>query len=94
MSRILVVGRHPEVMHRVLALIASAGHVAVGALTDDEAMASLKGEPPDALVLGGGVEPDSKQALAAAFSEARPGRPVIEHFGGPQGLLEHLQQRL
>lgn len=95
--RILIVGRHPEIMARVEALLSSAGYLPVGALTDAQALAHVAAEPaaaPDALLLGGGVEPPSRAALAAAFRAAWPGRPVIEHVGGPHGLLDHVRQAL
>ncbi len=92
--RILVVGRHPEIMARVEALLASAGYRHLGALTDDQALAAIAREAPDALLLGGGVEPASRATVSAAFRAAWPGRPVIEHVGGPHGLLEHLRQAL
>jgi CheY-like chemotaxis protein len=92
--RILVVGRHPEIMLRVKGLLESAGHAPLGALTDGEAMSLIHSSAPDALLLGGGVEPASRAALAEAFREARPGRPVIEHSGGPQGLLERVREAL
>lgn len=90
--RILVVGRHPDLMAKVLGLLESAGYVAVGALADDEAIQSMNSSMSDALLLGGGVESASRRLLADAFQAARPGRPIIEHFGGPQGLLEHVRQ--
>lgn len=94
MPRILVVGRHPDIMQKVRALLESGGFTPLSAHTDDEAIGLMRGAEPDALLLGGGVEPRSREALAAAFAEARPGRPVIEHFGGPHGLLEHVRSRL
>jgi DNA-binding response OmpR family regulator len=92
--RILVVGRHPEIMHKVKALLESGGFTPIGAQTDEEAFALMRSAEPDALLLGGGVEQRSREVLAASFAEARPGRPVIEHFGGPHGLLDHVRSRL
>jgi DNA-binding NtrC family response regulator len=91
--RILVVGRHPAIMVKVQALIESAGYTHLGALTDEEAIALMRSAAPDALLLGGGVEPESRATLSAAFEAARPGCPVIEHSGGPRGLLERLGER-
>lgn len=91
---ILVVGRHPEIMGRVKALLESGGYQALGVHTDDEARAAMNSSAPDALLLGGGVEAASRAVLIEAFRQARPGRPIIEHFGGPAGLLDHLRQAL
>lgn len=92
--RVLVVGRHASIMTKVESLLAAAGLACVAALTDDEALAAIEQEALDALLLGGGVEPSSRARLAAAFERMRPGRPVIEHYGGAHGLVEHVRARL
>lgn len=90
--RVLVVGRHPEILARVTALFAQSGLEVLGALRDDEAIAQMANA--DAMVIGGGVEDASRPALVGAFRSARPGRPVIEHFGGPHGLVDAVRQAL
>lgn len=92
MTRILTVGRSPDILARVKALLESAGYSHIGALTDERAVALMAEEAPDALVIGGGVEQTSREALRAAFHAARPGRPVIEHSGGPHGLLDAVKR--
>lgn len=81
-------------MAKVESLLAAAGFACVAALTDDQALVAMEKEPLDALLLGGGVEPSSRTRLSVAFERVRPGHPVIEHFGGPHGLVEHVRARL
>jgi len=78
----------------IMAVLESAGYAPLGALTDSEAIGLMSSSAPGALLLEGGVEPASRTALAEAFRAARMGCPVIEHFGGPHGLLEHVQRSL
>lgn len=92
-ARVLVVGRHADILARVTALLEASGYVVEGALSDEDA-SRLMASGHDALLLGGGVEPASRARLRAAFAQACPGRPVIEHYGGPQGLLEHVNRVL
>lgn len=92
--RILVVGRRPDIMLKVQRLLESAGYLHEGALTDAAAMELMKTSTFDALLLGGGVEDASRASLGKAFAAAQPGRPVVEHFGGPDGLLENLRGAL
>jgi hypothetical protein len=66
--------------------------VSLGVHTDGAANAAMTSSAPDALRFGGGVEASSRAVLIEAFKQARPGRPIIEHFGGPTGLLDHLRQ--
>ena len=91
-KRVLVVGRSAEIMRRVVALLTGAGYEPIGHLEDAGALAALG--DADVLVIGGGVEEPSRSRLRTAFRAARPGLPVIEHVGGPQGLLAHLAAAL
>lgn len=91
--RVLVVGRHASILTRVTALLEGAGYVVGGALTDDAAV-GMMAAGFDVLLLGGGVEADSRSRLRDAFATASPGRPVIEHYGGPNGLLDHVNRIL
>lgn len=93
-QRILVVGRQPEIMLKVKALLESAGYVPLGALVDGEAIELMKSADIDALLIGGGVEANSRASLIQAFKVAKPGRPIIEHFGGPHGLLDSVRRNL
>lgn len=93
-ARVLVVGRHADLMDRVLALVIADGHDAFGALTDEDAIARVTEDAPDLVVVGGGVEPASRAAIAAAVHAVAPGRPVIVHRGGPHGLTAAIRDAL
>ena len=96
MKRILVIGRHEEVLARVLSSLARAGYAPVGHLHDVDALRSMaeEGAHFDALLVGGGVEPASRPNLVDAFLRHHPRGHVVEHFGGPLGLLEALERAL
>jgi DNA-binding NtrC family response regulator len=93
-TRILVVGRTAHIMVRVRALLESQGFVHLGATTDADAYKHMQNSSPDLLLLGGGVEASSRTALTTEFRNRRPGLPVVEHFGGPSGLVAHVRQAL
>ena len=85
---ILVIGRHAQIMETVLRLIHTQPNwQAVGALTDDEALQKFKEQHFNLVLIGGGVETDSEQKLAAAFQTIQPNIKIIRHYGGGSGLL-------
>lgn len=90
--RILVLGRNPAIMERVTALLGAGGYVVQPCFTDDEARAALERGNLDGFLIGGGVEAASRAALAPVA--AAHGVIVIEHFGGPHALLEHVEAAL
>jgi hypothetical protein len=86
--RILVVGRHPEIMETVLRLLASQpGWSAEGARTDEEAMDKFRSAHFDLVLIGGGVAPASEDRLRADFMQLRPDVKMVRHYGGGSGLL-------
>jgi len=85
--KILVIGRHPQIMETVLRLINSQPDwKAEGAITDTEAIEKFN--PTFNLVLiGGGVEESSERKFKAAFEKINPHIKMIRHYGGGSGLL-------
>lgn len=64
--RVLVVGRDPRLLATVCALLRLEGFDVVGTTLDLDALAVLATESITAVVLGGGVEPLSRERLTRA----------------------------
>jgi DNA-binding response OmpR family regulator len=61
----------------VIQALQDQGYDATGVSTDDEALAQASEGRFDALVIGGGVEPASREVISAAFRAAWPEIKVI-----------------
>ena len=86
--KILVIGRHLEILDKVVELInKNTPHQASGVLTDDEALNLFKNGKFDIVLLCGGIEPSSDKKLREFFLQEKPGIKIIQHFGGGSGLL-------
>ncbi|MFY8020068.1 MAG: hypothetical protein ACOVP1_02675 [Bacteroidia bacterium] len=96
MKHILVIGRHEQIMQTVLKLInQQEGYHAVGCLLDEQAIAILQSQNIDLVLIGGGVEIESEQAIRKYVELNKPTCKVIQHFGGGSGLLfNELKQAL
>ncbi|GAA2652794.1 hypothetical protein GCM10010400_05600 [Streptomyces aculeolatus] len=81
--RTLVLGRSPDRVAAVLATLRADGFDAEGASTDDEARAMLAGDGFGVLIIGGGVEPDSRAALKEFAAEHRVRRVVDGALSAP-----------
>lgn len=88
--RLLVLGRSPDIMQRVLSLLSDLE--VVPTFTDDDAKRALESQAFDGFLIGGGVEQASREALAP-LARAH-GVKVIEHFGGPSNLRRHVDEVL
>jgi hypothetical protein len=85
---ILVVGRNPEILNKVLELIdKNTPYTAAGALTDDEAINLFSTEIFNIILLCQGIEPSADKKLRHIFNSGNPGIKIIQHFGGGSGLL-------
>lgn len=87
-SRILVIGRHAEIMQIVLRLINQNDEWSGdGCLSDEEAQSMFIANAYDMVLLGGGISESGEEVLRAFFAEHKPQVPVIQHYGGGSGLL-------
>lgn len=86
--QVLVVGRHEEIMDRVLELInKTPDWEAVGALADEAAIELFQQRRFDLVLIGGGVEPESEAKLRAIFRFQSPLIRIVQHFGGGTNQL-------
>ncbi|WP_183566725.1 hypothetical protein [Mucilaginibacter sp. SP1R1] len=87
-TQILVIGRHPEILQTVVRLVNNnPSWNATGCLTDQEAIASFDKQEFALVLLGGGIEEESEDALCRYFSVNKPDIKIVQHYGGGSGLL-------
>jgi len=78
---VLVVARGERIIDRMISLMDADGIAAEGTLNDDDAVSKIEGGEISTLVIGGGVEPPSRDRLKAFAN--RSGVRVIEgELGG------------
>jgi hypothetical protein len=86
--RILVIGRHAQIIETVLRLIHThQDWKAVGALSDSEAIEKFRADSFDLVLIGGGVDEESERKLKTEYEKVNPRVKMIRHFGGGSGLL-------
>jgi DNA-binding NtrC family response regulator len=91
-AHLLVIGRHADMMAKVSAMLTSHGYQPHGALTNDAAFAIFQDQPIAAVVIGGGVDDESRARFHREFVRLRPGVHVIDAH--PQTLLAALKAAL
>ncbi|POX56763.1 hypothetical protein C3489_02950 [Streptomyces sp. Ru71] len=74
--RTLVLGRTPARVTEVLATLRTDGFDAEGVSTDDEARTLLRTEEFGVLIIGGGVEPESRAAIKEFAARHRVRRVI------------------
>ncbi|MEU7142194.1 hypothetical protein ABZ942_22295 [Nocardia sp. NPDC046473] len=89
---ILVIGRGPSVVESGIAQLRAQGFSAHGAIADDDALAALDAEPVDYLLIGGGVESDSRDLLIKKAEQH--GVSVIEANRKGRDLETYLQEEV
>lgn len=85
--KVLVLGRQQAIMDEILPLIQSEGFEAVGVLTDQEAIANLRNGNFNVVVVGGGIENDSREKIRLTATETNT--KFLEIYG-PNSLLPKL----
>jgi hypothetical protein len=85
-EKLLVIGRHAGMMERVTDLLKSHNYQPSGALTNEEALQKFEEEKPKAVIIGGGVDEESRALFHRSFS---PTAKVIDAH--PQTVLMDLK---
>jgi hypothetical protein len=89
---ILFFGRNPSIMALVRNQLTGFGYPAEGILEDDALMARLAQGKVALLVIGGGIEDGPRLKLRDHC--AAHGIRVLEHFGGPDQLVDNVRRAL
>ncbi|MEV0771772.1 hypothetical protein [Nocardia salmonicida] len=89
---LLAVGRGREVVDAALGYVGELGFRVLGSTTDDEALVILGRERVRVLVIGGGVEPDSREVLTAAAKEH--GATVVQAERAGRGIEQYLAEEV
>lgn len=89
---ILFFGRNASIMALVDLQMRSAGYKTEGYMEEDDLRRRLEQSPVALLVLGGGVEDGPREQLRR-YCQAK-GIRLLEHFGGPDRLLENMRAAL
>jgi hypothetical protein len=85
---ILVIGRQPEILAKVLELInKNTTYNAEGALNDDDAINFFNSGKFNLVLLCQGIGPSSDKKLRHLFNSKDPSIKIIQHYGGGSGLL-------
>jgi hypothetical protein len=86
--RVGIIGRHESILQTAMAKASDLGHAGVGTIDDAVALDWLQAKAVDALVIGGGVEPASRQRLIEA---CRRSAVAAHEVFGPDGLERALR---
>lgn len=88
-KKILIIGRHPGIMSSIIDLLTGQGYNATGRFTNAEAIAAFKSENFDAVVIGGGVDAESRQLFHATFTAINSAIKMIDAH--PATILSDLE---
>ncbi|MFD3744845.1 hypothetical protein [Nocardia sp. NPDC058633] len=89
---LLTVGRGEEVVASAIAYLEPLGFRVLGTTSDDEARAILHREQVRLLVIGGGVEADSRNALTAEATQR--GTTVVQAQRAGRDLEQYLGEEI
>lgn len=90
--KILIIGRHPEIMARVVNLLKANGYDAAGANQNEEAIDLFGAGNFDAVVIGGGVDAESKSLFHKVFTAIHPTIKILDAH--PHSILSDLKAHL
>jgi DNA-binding NarL/FixJ family response regulator len=90
MKKILIIGRHPEMLASVIDMLNQNGYVASGETENEKAILAFKSINFDAVVIGGGVDHESRNYIHYEFPKINAAIKIID--GNPHTILEELKK--
>lgn len=88
--KVLVIGRHPEILEKVKLLLQSNGYNVFGVTENAEAVQVFIETKPEALVIGGGVDLESRNYFLQEFKRINSDVKILDAH--PQTILTDLQK--
>lgn len=88
-EKVLIIGRHAEMLNKITELLRQNGYNAIGTTANEDAISTFKSDTFDAVVIGGGVDSESRNYFHLEFSTINPEVKIIDAH--PQTLLSQLK---
>jgi DNA-binding NarL/FixJ family response regulator len=88
-EKILIIGRHASMLTKIADMLKQNGYIAIGKMTNGDAMLAYKSENIDAVIIGGGVDSDSREYFHREFPKINPKIKIIDAH--PQTVLADLK---
>ncbi len=88
-ENVLIIGRHADMLVKITDLLKQHGYNAIGTMTNEEAMLIVKSNGIDAVIIGGGVDNNSRELFHKEFPEINAKIKIIDAH--PQTVLSDLK---
>lgn len=88
-KKVLIIGRHSEILVKITELLKQHGYDAIGKMTNEEAFLIFQSETFDAVIIGGGVDAESRHLFHLEFPKTNPIVRIIDAH--PETVLRDLQ---
>ena len=85
---VLVIGRHADMLSKITGMLKQHGYDAIGEQENDKAIAAFKAKRIDAVIIGGGVDRESRQLFHEFFPSINPQVKMIDAH--PSTVLQDL----
>jgi hypothetical protein len=89
-EKVLVIGRHADMLAKVTEMLKQHGYNAIGEQWNEGAIAAFKANSINAVVIGGGVDSESRDFFHTEFPKLNPFVKVIDAH--PQTILSDLKK--
>lgn len=90
-KQILIYGKHEYILSNVRSLLERSGYEALGFLILEELLDYMRMYSLDAVLIGGGVDPQDRRKITELVRSDLHHVKIIEHYGGPATILTELK---
>ncbi len=90
----LIFGKHEYIVSNVKSHLERVEFTCAGSVVLSEALAYLKDNNPQLLVIGGGVDPHDRIKIQNSIKAWSLKTRIVEHFGGPATVVSEVRDAL
>jgi CobQ-like glutamine amidotransferase family enzyme len=92
---ILILGRHNNMMQNVITFLLNNGFSNIkGVLTNDEVKTCLLTNQYDIVIIGGGVDNETRLMIKQLINDNHVTTKIVEYFGNPVILIDEINSSL
>jgi DNA-binding NarL/FixJ family response regulator len=88
-EKVLIIGRHADMLTKITDMLKQHGYNSIGKMTNEDAILVFKADTIDAVIIGGGVDAESRDLFHKEFPKINPKVKIIDAH--PQTVLSDLK---
>jgi len=91
MKTVLIFVKYETILDVIDSHLSEHNYETITTSEEEEAIEIIKNKDFDAILIGGGINKDSRQKVLDIIKEEKPETKIVEHYGGPYTVIDSVK---